>query len=224
MNGITLARNTSPHNQIQMWNMSLTFSLLSNIPFTVRLEIVVIYLISTPSPTYPDCLTAWVKRIPDPFDKNRINMSVASTLVEYETLPQTSLDALAELIARKDLGPSSWPSLQLAEWQESTPTLVVCESAGEVSRSSVKDKLLIAWRSRIVKPIISPGEWGRWSLAWSQIHRDGSGGLVADALRHKWFSGIWRFKICWCTLATEQVHKLYLPGSKSRITIGKMRL
>jgi hypothetical protein len=39
--------------------------------------------------------------------KNRINTSIASTLVEYETLPQASLDALVELIARKDLGTSS---------------------------------------------------------------------------------------------------------------------
>lgn len=34
-------------------------------------------------------------------------MSKAFILVGYETLPQTSLDALAELIARKDLGTSS---------------------------------------------------------------------------------------------------------------------
>jgi hypothetical protein len=224
MNGITLARNTSPHNKFKCVTclLSSRFSQTSHVLYVWKSWWYILY--QRCHQPYPYYLTAWVKRIPDPFDKNRINISTASTLVEYETLPQTSLDALAELIARKDLGPSSWPSLQLAEWQESTPTLVVCESAGEVSRSSVKDKLLIAWRSRIVKPIISPGEWGRWSLAWSQIHRDGSGGLVADALRHKWFSGIWRFKICWCTLATEQVHKLYLPGSKSRITIGKMRL
>lgn len=34
MNGITVTRNTSPYNQIQMCSMSLTVSLLSNIPCT----------------------------------------------------------------------------------------------------------------------------------------------------------------------------------------------
>jgi predicted nucleotidyltransferase len=119
---------------------------------------------------------------------------MSSVLAGYGSLPDTALQALAELVAREDpaiigIVLTGSAARGMATEHSDVDVIVVRdegESIREVMRSSAIDEIPMTLAElETVKAIGSDGAWNRWSFAWAQVLCDSSGGRVSDAVRRQ---------------------------------------
>jgi predicted nucleotidyltransferase len=119
---------------------------------------------------------------------------MSSVPSNYGSLPDTALQALAELVDREDpaiigIVLTGSAARGMATEHSDVDVIVVRdegESAREVMRSSAIDEIPMTLAEiEAVKAIGSDGAWNRWSFAWAQVLCDSSGGRVAAAVRRQ---------------------------------------